>query len=183
MRQGGHILQQKNKRNKKRLNWTVPHSEPNSKQKKCPLPEIYIQRPYMSLRAIFPFENEFPFVRKVCEYKIKIATQLSKLQPNLNPAVGFYWEHLEQIPNVTDICLFHIWPSNICPHQEYLSFCCYLPNFDKTLKVGLTDANCHGDIYLSRQYMSWQDLSLSAIYQLFVTQFWPNYVAPIFLGP
>ena len=123
------------------------------------------------LCRIFPFENEFPFVRKVCEYKIKIATQLSKLQPNLNPAVVVYWEHLEQIPNVTDICLFHIWPSNICPYQEYLSFCCYLPNFDKTLKVGLTDANCHGDIYLSRQYMSWQDLSLSAIYQLFVTQF------------
>ena len=53
MHQGGHMLQQENKRNKKRLNWAVLNSEPNKKQKKCPPPEVYIQRPYMSLRAIF----------------------------------------------------------------------------------------------------------------------------------
>ena len=52
MRQGGQMLQQVNKGYNKRLNWAVPHSEPNQKQKKL-TPWIYIQRPYMSLHAIF----------------------------------------------------------------------------------------------------------------------------------
>ena len=40
------------------------------------------------------------------------------------------WEHLEQIPTVSDICPGNICPGNICPYQEYLSW--YLLDFDQT---------------------------------------------------
>ena len=57
MRQGGHIMQQENKGNNKRLNWAVPHSEPNQKQKKCPPPKknLHTAAVYVASRNFFNF--------------------------------------------------------------------------------------------------------------------------------
>ena len=67
--------------------------------------------------------------------------------------------------------------------QQYLS--CYWPDFDQTLKVGSWE---HLEQiptvrwYLSRQHLSWWHLSISAISQLLLARFWPNFKGR-FLGP
>ena len=74
----------------------------------------------------------------------------------------------------SDICPSNFCQGDICPYEEYLI--CYWSNFDQTLNLGsclwlaLTDANCHGDIYPSRQHLSWRHLSILGISQLLLTQ-------------
>ena len=59
MRQGGHMLQQENKGNNKRLNWAVLHSEPNKKQtKKCPPPKFTYSGRICRLAQFFIFDFE-----------------------------------------------------------------------------------------------------------------------------
>ena len=54
MRQGGQMLQQENKGNNKRLNWTVPHSEQNQKPKNTPPPwYLHTAAVYVASRNFF----------------------------------------------------------------------------------------------------------------------------------
>ena len=53
MRQGGHMLQQENKENNIWLNWAVPHSEPNQKQKKCPPRNLHTAAVYVASRNFY----------------------------------------------------------------------------------------------------------------------------------
>ena len=77
-----------------------------------------------------------------------------------------------------DICPDNICPCDICPYQEYLS--CYWPYFYQTLKVDswdhrkhiptVTGKKMHGN--LSMQHLSLRHLSISAIYQQYLSCYW-----------
>ena len=75
-----------------------------------------------------------------------------------------------------DICSGNICPGDICPYQEYLSW--YWHDFNQTLKVGSWDHLWFqmSPWHLYRQYLCWQLFFISWIAQLFLTQFWPNFV-------
>ena len=78
-----------------------------------------------------------------------------------------------------DICSYIICPGNICPYQQYLS--CYRPDFDQTSKSGTICSRC--------QHVTWRHLSLLAISQLLLNEFWTKLFLPniflelIFSGP
>ena len=92
--------------------------------------------------------------------------------------MGLSWTDFNYRSN---ICPGNICPGNICLYQEYLS--CYWPDFDTTLKVGSWDyleqistiAEHLSRQHLSRQHLSWWHLSISAISQLLLARFWPNF--------
>ena len=95
------------------------------------------------------------------------------------------------------ICPGNIWPDNICPYWQHLSFYC-CTNFDQPLEVGFLDHIYQMPcvrVHLSRQHFSWWymsagiltfvqatfdlttfvHISKSAIYQLLLDQFWPTF--------
>ena len=67
---------------------------------------------------------------------------------------------------------------------RHLSYCsCYLPNFDKTWNLAFLDPLLHKSWWhLSRKHLIWQQLSISAISQLFLHKCWPTFKGR-FLGP
>ena len=69
MRQGGQMLQQVNKGYNKRLNWAVPHSEPNTKQKKCPPQNSHTAAVYVASRNFFTvfWSDDEIKKEKICE--------------------------------------------------------------------------------------------------------------------
>ena len=83
----------------------------------------------------------------------------------------------------------HIYPCNICscdicPYQEYLS--CQWPDFETSLAnyfpFTLGNLRQLSNGHLSMQHLSWRHLSISAISQLLLARFWPNFKGR-FLGP
>ena len=101
--------------------------------------------------------------------------------PNFNGR--FLGPYLTDANSHSDICPGNICPGDIYPHQQYLS--CYWHDLDQTLKAGSWE---HLEQiptvrwYLSRQHLSWRHLSISAISQLLLALFWPNFKGR-FLGP
>ena len=83
-----------------------------------------------------------------------------------------------------DICPSNICLCGNCSYQDYLS--CYWPDFDQTLKICSVLGTILNKYQLSRwhmskQHMSWWHLSISAISQLLLTRFGPNFKGK-FLG-